>query len=294
MYPKMYGNLHFHSTHSDGVDTPADLIKIAKKEGYKALALTDHDTITGVEDFVKACENEGVEYIKGAEFSAAGNDEYPYFHIVGFDFDIENPLIKEHFEYMSKRTLYRTKWLFDRGVSRGTLTGIAWDEVVEDNPGITFLCVDHVFSTMKKKGIITDAGYTKFVQENFTGKIPFKNIYEDKSVKEIISLINAAGGVAIFAHPGFNGLKYVPEMVEWGLKGIETWHASRSDEEAIETEKIAKKYNLYESGGTDHRGLMGGQYAFYEGKSENPFYVPPLKHGVSEENFRKIKERVYG
>ena len=52
----------------------------------------------------------------------------------------------------------------------------------------------------------------------------------------------------------------------------------------------------YESGGTDHGGLMGGQYKFYAGKpqNENPFYIPSLKYGVSEENFRKIKNRVLG
>lgn len=294
MYPKMYGNLHFHSTHSDGVDTPERLIQIAKEEGYKALALTDHDTITGVDIFAKACEENGIEYIKGAEFSALAVGSMPYLHIVGLDFDMHHPAIEEHFAYMSKKCIYRTKWLFDRGVSRGTLKGITWEEVVDDNPGITFLCVDHVFSTMKKKGIITDADYKEFHQENFGGKIPFTNIYEDKSAKEIISLINEAGGVAIFAHPGMEGLKYVPEMVEWGLKGIETRHASRTDEENLAAEKMAEKYNLYQSGGTDHSGLMGGQYAFYEGKSENRFYVPSLKYGVSEENFRKIKERVYG
>ena len=76
--------------------------------------------------------------------------------------------------------------------------------------------------------------------------------------------------------------------------GIETWHPDHTDEEAEAAEELAKKYNLYISGGTDHSGLMGGQYQYYEGKDENPYYIPSGKYGVTEENFRKLKERVLG
>lgn len=288
----MYANLHFHSTHSDGVDTPSDLVKIAKEEGYKALALTDHDTATGNTELIEACKQNGLDYIVGAELTGVGFGKQ--FHIVALDFDPDYPKMKEHLDYMAKKCIYRTKGMFDRGVERGTIKNINWEEIVDDNKGITQLCVDHVFATMKKKGVICDSEYKEFHRNNFSYRIPFENIYHDKSVEEVISIINGAGGIAILAHPGEGQTCFVPELVKYGLKGIETWHADHSDEEVAEAERMAKKYNLYESGGTDHNGIMGGQYKYYAGKEENPFYRPSLKYGVSEENFTRIKNRVLG
>lgn len=289
----MYGNLHFHSTHSDGVDTPYDLVKIAKEEGYKALALTDHDTATGNHELIEACEEQGLEYIVGAELTGVGFGRQ--FHIVALDFDLEHPKMREHLDYMAKKCVYRTKGMFDNGVHRGTIKGITWEEIVADNKGITQLCVDHVFSTMKKKGVITDGEYNDFHRNNFSYLIPFENIYHDRNVEEVIAIINEAGGIAILAHPGYEGhFGHVPELVKFGLKGIETWHADHTDEAVAEAERLAKKYCLYESGGTDHSGLMGGQYKYYADKAENPYYIPSLKYGVSEENFWKIKQRVLG
>ena len=289
---EMYANLHFHSNHSDGPDSPETLVAIAKEEGYKALALTDHDTATGNIELIEACKKSGLDYIIGAELT--GIEFGKQFHIVALDFDTENEKMKEHLEYMSKKCIYRTKGLFDRGVERGTLTGITWEEILDDNKGITQLCVDHVFATMKKKGVITDAEYKTFHKNNFSYTIPFENIYHDRSVKEVISVINDAGGIAVLAHPGEKQMCYVPELVKWGLSGIETWHADHSDEEAVKAEKLAAELGLYESGGTDHSGLMGGQYKYYEGTAENPYYIPSMKYGVSKENFIKIKERKLG
>ena len=67
---KLYANLHTHSTHSDGGFTPKQLARAAKKEGYSALALTDHDTVTGYTELREECEKLGLETIFGAEFSS--------------------------------------------------------------------------------------------------------------------------------------------------------------------------------------------------------------------------------
>ena len=86
---KQYANLHLHSTHSDGVYTPAELVRIAKDEGYRALALTDHDTTTGNADMRRECEAAGLDFIFGCEFSSPWRERRINFHIVGFDFDPE-------------------------------------------------------------------------------------------------------------------------------------------------------------------------------------------------------------
>lgn len=291
---EIFGNLHFHSTHSDGVDSPAELVRIAKEEGYKALALTDHDTATGCAELAEECKKQGLDSILGAELTGSGFGRS--FHIVALDFDIENPAMKDHLEHMRKKCVYRTKGMFDNGIAKGTIKNITWEEVEEFNKGITNLCVDHVFAAMKNKGVITDLEYPDFHRQNFSYRIPFENIYHDKEVKEVISVINNAGGIAILAHGGYGNSQFgfVPQLVEWGLRGIETWHADHTDENVFEAQKLAKEFNLYESGGTDHSGIMGGQYKFFENPEESEYYIPSMKYGVSKENYFKIKDRVLG
>ena len=67
---EFYGMLHGHSTHSDGVLTPAEMVKVAKDEGYKAIAITDHDTATAYPELKAACEAEDMECLFGVEFSS--------------------------------------------------------------------------------------------------------------------------------------------------------------------------------------------------------------------------------
>ena len=114
------------------------------------------------------------------------------------------------------------------------------------------------------------------------------------TVNEVIEIINRAGGIATLAH-GHNQLQCVPTLVEMGLKGIEVWHDLLTSEERSEAEYLAKKYNLYISGGTDHGGKLGGMDKFDpEGKLYGIYNHLPLMYGTSEMNFNAIKKRIYG
>ena len=122
---KMYANLHTHSTHSDGGFSPRDIARMAKWEGYGAVAVTDHDTATGYPELKDECEKLGLETIFGVEFSSPsklleGKTEMAaYFHILGFDFDPEYPAMKEYLAGMSYRETEQTRFLFERAVSLG-------------------------------------------------------------------------------------------------------------------------------------------------------------------------------
>ncbi len=284
---ELYANLHSHSTHSDGVYTPAELVRIAKEEGYGAVAVTDHDTITGFPELRDECEKLGMEYIFGAEFSTQEN-----FHIVGFDFDPEEPNMKRYLWEMSERETNETKTLVERGLSEGLISGITWEEVVEYNKGITWLCNDHVFAAMKAKGVITDAEYPNFFDTVFgdrRGEVPL--LYPWRPVKDTIKLIKNAGGIAIVAHPA-NQLHRIKELMEYGLDGLEVWHHALSEEKRREAFHIAMENNLYISGGSDHEGILGGQYERYEcPPEETPFYAPEKSLGTAKIFFDEIKNR---
>ena len=165
---KPYANLHLHSTHSDGVYSPAELVAIAKAEGYRALAITDHDTASAYTELKAECEKEGMECLFGAEFSVIE----PYdFHIVGFGFDPEYPEMKEYLEKMAMRQTDNTKKCFDNAVSLGNITGITWDEVLKYNTGIPWLCNNHVFRAMKAKGMGTEE-YSDYLDLRKYGTVP--------------------------------------------------------------------------------------------------------------------------
>ena len=148
---KPYANLHTHSTHSDGQYTPAELVVIAKEEGYRALAITDHDTATAYPELASACREAEMECLFGVEFSVSKPVSC---HIVGFDFDPEYPEMKKYLADMGARQTGNTKCCFEEGVANGNIQGITWEEVLEYNRGIVWLCNNHVFRAMKAKGLV--------------------------------------------------------------------------------------------------------------------------------------------
>ena len=287
-----YANLHLHSTHSDGVYSPGELVRIAKAEGYRALAITDHDTASAYPELREAADKEGLECLFGVEFTVI--DPYD-FHIVGFSFDPEYPEMKEYLEKMAKRQTDNTKCCFDEAVASGGIKGISWEEVLEYNAGIPWLCNNHVFNTMKAKGLIKDDEYMAWFNKNFRhqrGKYP--PIHAFKPLSEMVGLIKEAGGIAVCAHPNMSQLARIDLLIESGIEGLEVLHPSLSDEERAESMRLCLERGLFISGGSDHSGLCGGYYDSFESKDAlmaSDLYIEPLTVGVEERYFRELCER---
>lgn len=288
---KQFANLHLHSTHSDGVYTPAELVRVAKNEGYRALSLTDHDTTSGAAEMREECAKAGLDFIFGCEFSAPWSARKMNFHIVGYDFDPEYPEMKKYLEERSFCETDQTRVLFERGLAEGLLHDITWDEVLAHNKGVTWLCNNHVFNTMKAKGLATDLDYMNFFRTVYgkrRGEV--KPPYEFLQVDKLLRLIRDAGGFAVLAHP-HNQLPAVAELAAMGLSGIEVWHKLPTDEERLEALALAKEHKLFISGGSDHEGLCGGYYSTSEHPEETEFYAPECSLGTQEFFYREIKSR---
>lgn len=307
---KLYANLHLHSTHSDGVDTPTKLAQLVYEEGYKAAALTDHDSVSGNDEFMAACRALGMESIFGIEFSAKTElfknqktGKPGFFHLTAFDFDPEYPAMKEYLHQMSMRETDQTRILFHRGIEIGYIKGITWDEVLEYNKGITWLCNDHVFRAMKAKGLITDLEYPEYFETCFGNhRKDVAPLYDFKYDYEIIKLVHEAGGIVCLAHlteqlaklPGIEETgfaPYVDRLTEMGLDGIEVWHGLLNEEQRKEVYQLALDRSLYVSGGSDHSGLCGGQYAFFEDPKQSRFWLEPLSTGTTKEHFEEIRDK---
>lgn len=288
---KLYANLHTHSTHSDGVYTPAELVQIAKKEGYKAIAVTDHDTATAYPELKEACDREGMECIFGVEFSVRKPKGY---HIVAFDFDPEYPPMKEYLAAMGARQTDNTKKCFEEAVENGNIAGITWEEVLEYNKNIIWLCNDHVFRAMEAKGLVEWPQYNKWFDDLFRDqRSKYPPLTDFLELPELVQLIKAAGGIAVVAHP-HGQLDDMDYLIECGVEGLEVWHSMLTEEERERALAIALEKNLFISGGSDHEGLCGGLYSAFPNEEElkkSAFYIPELSTGTTEAYFREICSR---
>ena len=291
---ELYANLHLHSTHSDGKYTPAELVRVAKAEGYRALAIADHDTATAYPELKRAADAEGMECIFAVEFSVNKPKNY---HIVGFDFDPEYPPMKKYLEDMAVRQTDNTYGVFTEGVEKGYFRGITWEEILEYNSGIKWLCNEHIFNAMVDRGLVERCDYmewfNKYVRDqrgHYPPSIPFKTL------PEIVKMIKDAGGFAVAAHlfRPYGSLDYIDELVECGVEGIEVLHPDLPHEEQERAIRIALERGLFVSGGSDHSGLCGGCYSGFSSEEElkkSPLYIPERSAGAVKEFFDEIKNR---
>ena len=117
-------------------------------------------------------------------------------------------------------------------------------------------------------------------------------LHEKLPLPELVSLIKRAGGIAFVAHP-HNKLNAIPRLMELGISGLEVWHSMLTPDEVVEALKIARDNRLYVSGGSDHEGLLGGQYQFYEHPEKTQFWIPEGYAGTTKEFFDEIKNREF-
>lgn len=280
-----YGNLHLHSNHSDGGFRPAHISRLAKSLGYGAVALTDHETISGLPELFEAAKNDGMEVMAGVEFYGTHHGKSP--HIVGLDFDPEHPVIVE---FTNKYVQWRnecTRAQFEDIVSRGFFGNITWEDIVNYNPISKWYGPDQIFFALDAMGIspITKAGDVR--KEAYSGG-NVRNIRMQKTTaEELVKTIRAAGGIAILAHPEEymfeNG--FLEELITFGLNGIEICHPHITERGAKLACHAAIEYNLYCSGGTDHTGPLSA--------CDGPNAIPAYQ-GVTLDEYRAIKERRFG
>ena len=286
-----YGMLHGHSTHSDGVLTPAEMVKVAKAEGYKAIAITDHDTATAYPELKAACEEEGMECLFGVEFSSSPTG----LHLVAFSFDPEEPEIKQYLADMGERQTDNTHKCFNASVERGTISGITWDEVLEYNKGIPWICNNHLFRAMMAKGLVKQDDYMNWWNINFKGQPgKYPPIKPFKHVPDIVNMVKKAGGFVICAHPTGPWLtdERIDQLIQWGIEGLEVYHPDLTPEEQQRAYQIAMDRGLFISGGQDHCGRCGGLYSSYKSEEElknSVHYIPDHSCGVLKEHFEELK-----
>jgi predicted metal-dependent phosphoesterase TrpH len=250
-----YVDLHLHTTASDGVKTPSEMVGYAKAKGLQAISITDHDTIGGLEEGLAEGGRIGFEVIPGIEISAEHSPGS--MHLLGYFIDIYHPSLNEKLKYLQRAREERNPKMVEKLNRLGV--NITYEEVVRASGG-------GQVGRPHFAQVLIEKGYVRNFQEAFDRYLKKgASAYVDKlrlTSGEAIRLINEARGVAVLGHPntlGLNGPKglenLIVDLIKEGLKGMEVYYPEHSSTEVAQYKTLAERHGLILTGGTDYHGI---------------------------------------
>jgi predicted metal-dependent phosphoesterase TrpH len=250
-------DLHLHTSASDGTLSPSELVRYAVKRGVQAIAITDHDTIDGNEEAIGEGHQVHLTVIPGVEISVDYSSGS--MHMLGYLFDNQNESLREKLKLLQKFRAERNPRIAEKLTRLGMPT--PYEEVVQLSGGGQ-VGRPHFARFMIEKG------YVRSEQEAFEKYLKKGALaYEEKvrfSPSDAVALILGAQGVPVLAHPftlnckGPEELDHVVKgLVEAGLKGIEVFYPEHSEKETLEYQRLADRYGLIVTGGSDFHGNGG-------------------------------------
>jgi 3',5'-nucleoside bisphosphate phosphatase len=276
-------DFHTHSNISDGDLPPAILIKEAVKQGLTALALTDHDTINGLESAKIAAKEENIHFIPGIEVNINWTRDPPRphgapglgpggeFHLLGLGINSPSPAFISAIESLAHRREVRNREILDRMVELSMITpsgqDTAWDELltiagkasVSKKPGNS-LGRPHFAALLIKRKIVRNVNQA-FARYLGVGK-PLYVPKEGLVFEEAVTLIRESGGIPVLAHPIslFVAWGRLPDLIktlkDMGLMGLEAWHPTAKQGSCRRLESLAKSLGLYVTEGSDFHGSI--------------------------------------
>lgn len=245
-------DLHTHSVFSDGTSTPEELIELAVSAGLRAVALTDHNTVAGLDSFLAAAEKAPIEAIPGVEISTdcAGIE----IHVVGLY--LARDKYGETMDFLSVM-LKRKEASNRRMVEALARDGyeLDYDEIKAHNKGSVNRAV--IAAELMKKG------YVNSIRETVEGLLSVSRGYyippERLKTTEAIAFLSSIGAVPVLAHPYFSMnaqqvRSLLPEAKASGLIAMETRYSTYSPEITELARETAQEFGLLESGGSDFHG----------------------------------------
>ncbi len=253
----MKADLHCHTKLSNGTLGIEDLIILAKKRGVETIAITDIDCLAGTVRGKIIGERYGVNVIPGVEISATDAESGKQLHILCYLSDMPDRL-----EGLCHRNaMARKKAAHITMLKLARVYPVTTEFIVKCATGSTNIYKQHIMQALMECGFTTGI-YGELYEKLFTPESP-ENIITKPSfpdVKEVISAVHDAGGVAVLAAPCKFGVEdLIERLIGYGLDGIEVYHPSCSDEKQAELKKLATKNKILITGGTDFKGMYNSE-----------------------------------
>jgi predicted metal-dependent phosphoesterase TrpH len=247
-------DLHLHSNRSDGLLEPAAVIAAAQEAGLSAVALTDHDTLIGVEEAAEAAAEVGLPFVPGIEFSCY--DDNGSTHMLGYFVDPGHAGFAEYLANARQLRVERAEKMVEK-LNR-LRVDVTLDDVKAQASEQGLIARPHVARALVAGGWVKDynEAFYRFIAAGQPAYVPTWRL----SPAEGIRRIQEAGGLAILAHGGKSHSESVIRgLVDAGLDGLETLHPEHGPYEVRRLRRLVEQHGLLESGGSDWHGPHDGR-----------------------------------
>jgi 3',5'-nucleoside bisphosphate phosphatase len=243
-------DLHSHSSHSDGQRSPAELLAEAAARGLTVLALTDHDTVSGISQAMEAAAANGVRLVPGIELSCDLHRREV--HVLGHFLDPQSPGVGRIMDQMLDERWHRMERMVERARAAG-LSGVTLERVVAASGGKN-LGRPHLAR------VLVDCGHCRSIKDAFERYLGNDGaLFVDRlrlSVQQAVELIHAAGGTASIAHPGANSVsrQELKTCADLGLDAVEAFHPDHVPNQAEAYQRWASELEMLVTAGSDYHG----------------------------------------
>jgi predicted metal-dependent phosphoesterase TrpH len=251
-------DLHCHTTASDGVLTPTELARLAAQRDIDVIAVTDHDTVAGVEEAVRAG---GVRVVAGIELSS--RHEGRAVHVLGYFLDPTDAGLLEALDSLRTERLDRVQRMIARLNELGY--ELTPDEVLAQAKG-AIVARPHVARALVERGYVAsvrEAFTSEFIADGGRADVPYVRV---RSPRDALEMISAARGVAVLAHPGLAhhlgthipaSEALIRDLAGRGLVGLEVDHPDHPPDVRDRLRSMAERLGLVTTGGSDFHGESG-------------------------------------
>jgi len=244
-------DLHVHTSASDGKYAPAELIALAARSGLSLLAITDHDTVSGIAPALEAGRNfPSVKIIPGVEISshAPGSEV----HVLGYFIDYQNSGLLRQLVALGDSRQDRARAIVEK------LRGLGLDislERVQEIAGSGSIGRPHIAQALMEKGYVSSFQevFTRYIGQGGPAYVERIKLTPD----EAVDLILNCGGLPVLAHPSTinDAESVVARLAARGLVGLEAYYKDCTDDERRDMMRLASRYKLIATGGSDYHGI---------------------------------------
>nr|WP_209847190.1 PHP domain-containing protein [Paenibacillus sediminis] len=251
-------DLHTHTQASDGLHKPAENVHFAKQKGLAAIAITDHDTIAGIEEALRVGEEDGVIVVPGIEISTRVDDQD--IHVLGYYIDFHDQVFLRRLEELRSTRERRNELIISKLQQLGV--SITLDEVI-NHLGRPLRADEsigrpHIADLLVHKGYVSNMreAFDRYLAEGAAAYVSLPRI----TPAEAMNWIREADGTPVLAHPGlYKNDDLVRAIIEEGRPaGIEVYHSDHSEADEERYMLMAEHYELIMTGGSDFHGARQG------------------------------------
>ena len=256
-------DLHVHSTSSDGSYSPEALVDLAKEQGLSAIAITDHDTVSGFAPAYEYGKLMGIEVVPGIEISTKYGGPI---HILGYYVDVNSEKLKPVLDWVVHDRDERNRKIAEKMAADGI--PISYDRMRQRFGEV--IGRPHFARILVELGLArnTRDAFDRYVEKGQRYYLP-RNFL---SIERSVEIIREAGGIPVLAHPfqykrDDDGLRDIlKHCMDYGLMGMECRYSGYSQEQSSYLEALADEYGLLMTGGSDFHGINKPDIRLGDGK----------------------------